>query len=120
MAVALTICHAHVTLGDQTCLRIIQPLTSSMAEPVAGPSTTVQTEPADVVMTESPPLVHPRPVVGKAPPERPLNVKDALSYLNAVKVQFQHKPDVYNLFLDIMKDFKGQLWASSPLNPRSN
>lgn len=80
-----------------------------MAEPVAGPSTTVHTEPADVVMTESPPLVHPRPIVGKAPPERPLNVKDALSYLNAVKVQFQHKPDVYNLFLDIMKDFKGQL-----------
>ncbi|KAF9652603.1 hypothetical protein BDM02DRAFT_3153710 [Thelephora ganbajun] len=60
-------------------------------------------------MTESPPLMHPRPIVGKAPPERPLNVKDALSYLNAVKVQFQHKPDVYNLFLDIMKDFKGQL-----------
>lgn len=82
---------------------------SSMAEPVAGPSTAVQTELADVVMTESPPLLHPRPVVGKAPPERPLNVKDALSYLNAVKVQFQHKPDVYNLFLDIMKDFKGQL-----------
>ena len=80
-----------------------------MAEPVAGPSTAAQTEPVDVVMNESPPLMHPRPIVGKAPPERPLNVKDALSYLNAVKVQFQHKPDVYNLFLDIMKDFKGQL-----------
>ena len=98
-----------VTPGDQTWPCIIHPLKSPMAEPVAGPSTTAQPEPADVVMTESPTLMHPRPIVGKAPPERPLNVKDALSYLNAVKVQFQHKPDVYNLFLDIMKDFKGQL-----------
>jgi paired amphipathic helix protein Sin3a len=42
-------------------------------------------------------------------PERPLNVTDALSYLDAVKVQFQDKPDVYNHFLDIMKDFKSQV-----------
>ena len=41
--------------------------------------------------------------------ERQLNVTDALSYLDAVKVQFQDQPDVYNQFLDIMKDFKSQL-----------
>lgn len=41
-------------------------------------------------------------------PDRPLNVTDALSYLDAVKVQFQDKPDVYNHFLDIMKDFKSE------------
>ncbi|KAF9237770.1 hypothetical protein BU15DRAFT_88601 [Melanogaster broomeanus] len=41
--------------------------------------------------------------------ERRLNVTDALSYLDAVKVQFQDQPDVYNHFLDIMKDFKSQL-----------
>ncbi|KAF7793452.1 hypothetical protein EIP86_004564 [Pleurotus ostreatoroseus] len=40
---------------------------------------------------------------------RPLNVTDALGYLDAVKNQFQDKPDVYNHFLDIMKDFKSQL-----------
>lgn len=40
---------------------------------------------------------------------RPLNVTDALSYLDAVKIQFQDKPDVYNRFLDIMKDFKSQV-----------
>lgn len=40
---------------------------------------------------------------------RPLNVTDALSYLDSVKQQFQENPDVYNQFLDIMKDFKGQL-----------
>ncbi|KAH7886015.1 hypothetical protein F5I97DRAFT_1877064 [Phlebopus sp. FC_14] len=42
-------------------------------------------------------------------PNRPLNVTDALSYLDAVKVQFQDKPDVYNHFLDIMKDFKSEV-----------
>ncbi|KAJ2917816.1 hypothetical protein MD484_g2589, partial [Candolleomyces efflorescens] len=40
--------------------------------------------------------------------DRPLNVTDALGYLDAVKNQFQQKPDVYNQFLDIMKDFKSQ------------
>ncbi|KAJ4485722.1 hypothetical protein J3R30DRAFT_3441510 [Lentinula aciculospora] len=39
---------------------------------------------------------------------RPLNVTDALSYLDAVKLQFAEKPEVYNKFLDIMKDFKSQ------------
>ncbi|KAG6919038.1 hypothetical protein DXG01_009748 [Tephrocybe rancida] len=61
----------------------------------------------------------PRPAPGdspqgttkSSPPEagRALNVTDALSYLDAVKVQFQDKPEVYNRFLDIMKDFKGQV-----------
>jgi paired amphipathic helix protein Sin3a len=32
--------------------------------------------------------------------------QDALSYLDQVKVQFADHPDVYNRFLDIMKDFK--------------
>jgi len=41
-----------------------------------------------------------------------LNVTDALSYLDAVKVQFQEQPDVYNHFLDIMKDFKSQLYVA--------
>jgi paired amphipathic helix protein Sin3a len=45
-------------------------------------------------------------------PERPLNVTDALGYLDDVKVQFQNQPDVYNHFLDIMKDFKGGLCVS--------
>ncbi|KAG7452216.1 uncharacterized protein BT62DRAFT_926424 [Guyanagaster necrorhizus] len=51
------------------------------------------------------------PSSGPKSPEagRPLNVTDALSYLDAVKVQFQDKPEVYNRFLDIMKDFKSQV-----------
>jgi len=39
---------------------------------------------------------------------RPLNVKDALSYLDQVKEQFNDSPEVYNQFLDIMKEFKSQ------------
>jgi paired amphipathic helix protein Sin3a len=35
-------------------------------------------------------------------------VQDALSYLDQVKVRFSDQPDVYNRFLDIMKDFKSQ------------
>jgi paired amphipathic helix protein Sin3a len=41
--------------------------------------------------------------------DRQLNVTDALSYPDAVKVQFHERPDVYNVFLDIMKDFKSQV-----------
>ena len=33
---------------------------------------------------------------------------DALSYLDQVKLKFSDQPDVYNKFLDIMKDFKSQ------------
>ncbi|KAI8799910.1 hypothetical protein BJ742DRAFT_686639 [Cladochytrium replicatum] len=39
---------------------------------------------------------------------RPLNVKDALTYLDQVKGQFGDSPEVYNRFLEIMKDFKAQ------------
>ncbi|CAO3666625.1 unnamed protein product [Rhizopus stolonifer] len=42
------------------------------------------------------------------PGYRPLNVKDALSYLDQVKVKFSDQPEVYNRFLDIMKEFKSQ------------
>ena len=35
-------------------------------------------------------------------------LNDALSYLDQVKLRFQDHPDVYNRFLDIMKDFKSQ------------
>ncbi|XP_028417065.1 paired amphipathic helix protein Sin3a-like [Dendronephthya gigantea] len=37
-----------------------------------------------------------------------LKVEDALSYLDQVKMQFGNQPQVYNDFLDIMKEFKSQ------------
>lgn len=39
---------------------------------------------------------------------RPLNVKDALTYLDQVKMKFADQAKVYNRFLDIMKEFKSQ------------
>lgn len=36
-------------------------------------------------------------------------VQDALGYLEKVKQRFSSTPDVYNNFLDIMKDFKSQV-----------
>lgn len=37
-----------------------------------------------------------------------LKVEDALSYLDQVKFKFGSQPQVYNDFLDIMKEFKSQ------------
>ncbi|CAF4348673.1 unnamed protein product [Rotaria socialis] len=37
-----------------------------------------------------------------------LKVEDALNYLDKVKNQFALQPQVYNQFLDIMKEFKSQ------------
>ena len=38
--------------------------------------------------------------------EAQLKETDALEYLNQVKQQFGDNPEIYNKFLDIMKDFK--------------
>ena len=79
-------------------------------DPQPDPSPPPSDPPANIpdVLMDGPPLAHPQPTVASVT-DRPLNVKDALSYLDAVKTQFHDKPDVYNLFLDIMKDFKGQV-----------
>jgi len=47
-------------------------------------------------------------------PRLTMSVQDALSYLDQVKVQFADQPDVYNRFLDIMKDFKSQAYVLFP------
>ncbi|KAI8070511.1 hypothetical protein BC940DRAFT_16381 [Gongronella butleri] len=67
------------------------PATSSPAQPSSYP-------PSDSTAT--------RPATAKDSGYRPLNVKDALQYLDQVKARFGDRPDVYNRFLDIMKDFK--------------
>ncbi|OWB58459.1 hypothetical protein B5S28_g4495 [[Candida] boidinii] len=67
-----------------------------------------QTEPPQILNNQVPPSAVPQPIPQAQQPYRPLNVKDALSYLDQVKLQFQAQTDVYNNFLDIMKDFKSQ------------
>ena len=38
--------------------------------------------------------------------EAPLDMSDAMNYLDAVKMQFRDKPEVYCQFLDTMQDFR--------------
>ncbi|KAF0683651.1 Aste57867_24296 [Aphanomyces stellatus] len=46
------------------------------------------------------------PATNAQPIYRELRVEDALAYLDQVKQQFGNQPEVYNRFLDIMKEFK--------------
>ncbi|KAJ7185593.1 histone deacetylase complex, SIN3 component [Mycena filopes] len=101
-------------------------------QPLSSPSVRPGSPPRSILNPPAPPTREPSPAVSRsmghsdvatpktkpatpAPssnsPEaaRPLNVTDALSYLDAVKNQFQNQPEVYNRFLDIMKDFKSQV-----------
>ncbi|KAJ3145353.1 Transcriptional regulatory protein sin3 [Irineochytrium annulatum] len=90
---------------------------------VAPPQAPMQITNAPMTITNANPLAavaQPIGVAQQAPPQqaagpvypetsfRPLNVSDALTYLDQVKIQFQDFPHVYNQFLDIMKDFKSQ------------
>ncbi|ORX62697.1 hypothetical protein DM01DRAFT_1003788 [Hesseltinella vesiculosa] len=83
----------------------------SQHQPSASPtSTPIQPSLQDplVVAPSAPPSQPPRSRSDSQNGYRPLNVKDALTYLDLVKMQFSDHPEVYNKFLDIMKDFKSQ------------
>lgn len=59
------------------------------------------------VISNAQPQPPPPPPQGQAQFQR-LKVEDALSYLDQVKFRFGNQPQVYNDFLDIMKEFKSQ------------
>ncbi|KAJ0056818.1 hypothetical protein NL108_018215, partial [Boleophthalmus pectinirostris] len=75
--------------------------------PHVGPHThnlTVQSQGPTVVQGH----VHPAPALASTQGQQQfqrLKVEDALSYLDQVKLQFGNQPQVYNDFLDIMKEF---------------
>ncbi|ORY82379.1 hypothetical protein BCR35DRAFT_303785 [Leucosporidium creatinivorum] len=79
----------------------IPPTTSTPTQSTTAtaPTTTANRFPA------APATAPPAPA---AQPFRPLNVKDALSYLDRVKVTFNDQAEVYDRFLTIMKEFKSQ------------
>lgn len=67
--------------------------------------------PASVVLATT--AAPPPPQNGNSSPQQSgsfqrLKVEDALSYLDQVKFRFSEQPQVYNDFLDIMKEFKSQ------------
>jgi hypothetical protein len=47
-------------------------------------------------------------------PTRGVKFESALDFLDQVKLQFQHQPQIYNYFLDVMKEFKAQTCVSTP------
>lgn len=67
----------------------------------------VQPHGGQVVQSHAHPAPSVAPVQGQQQFQR-LKVEDALSYLDQVKLQFGSQPQVYNDFLDIMKEFKSQ------------
>ncbi|XP_072837916.2 paired amphipathic helix protein Sin3a isoform X1 [Pogona vitticeps] len=69
--------------------------------------TPVQPHGSQVVQSHAHPAPPAAPVQGQQQFQR-LKVEDALSYLDQVKLQFGSQPQVYNDFLDIMKEFKSQ------------
>ncbi|KAH9932297.1 uncharacterized protein B0H18DRAFT_987465 [Fomitopsis serialis] len=102
----------NASVGDQTAAGPSSEATSLLsvkADPKQNSEPTepsfTQDAPADISM--------PQHFAGSVPQsmgvERQLNVTDALTYLDSVKMKFQDKPEVYNRFLDIMKDFKSQI-----------
>ncbi|EQC35298.1 hypothetical protein SDRG_07523 [Saprolegnia diclina VS20] len=74
-----------------------------LARPVPGGPPTQPPPPANQA-----PQQPPNNAQGPPRPLRELRVEDALLYLDQVKQQFGDQPDVYNQFLDVMKEFKSQ------------
>lgn len=77
-------------------------------------------------LTSGPPSRGPTPSPAGTPdpssadrgPPRPspsLQVEDALTYLDQVKIRFGSDPATYNGFLEIMKEFKSQRYPRGPL-----
>ncbi|KAK3095867.1 hypothetical protein FSP39_020142, partial [Pinctada imbricata] len=79
--------------------------------PPPAPQGTTPTHPAVSIHPTGapPPQAHTAAQVqGQQQQFQRLKVEDALSYLDQVKLQFGNQPQVYNDFLDIMKEFKSQ------------
>ena len=101
----------------------VESTTTASSQPLISPDSDpsiLQLVPTGTLDMNTPKPSTPRPQTGDSSPGssgqqpspemgRPLNVTDALSYLDAVRNQFQDNPEVYNQFLDIMKDFKSQM-----------
>ncbi|XP_076678787.1 SIN3 transcription regulator family member A isoform X6 [Andrena cerasifolii] len=99
-----------------------QQYTGAIVVPTAAPSPIKGSGPAGLSSTCSSSSVHSSNVtpLASTPPGsslgggsgsqqfQRLKVEDALSYLDQVKYKFSDQPQVYNDFLDIMKEFKSQ------------
>ncbi|ORY94197.1 hypothetical protein BCR43DRAFT_507394 [Syncephalastrum racemosum] len=85
-----------------------QPYTSHSQPPQQQPPQQQQPQPSSSSSSSQPPPQQQQPHSRDNSGYRPLNVRDALTYLDQVKMEFSDLPNIYNRFLDIMKEFKSQ------------
>lgn len=89
------------------------PVLSPTANPTGGSSIIIpplanpiySTMPAQPSVPSVPTNQNSAPTSAKAGPAHP-QLNDALAYLDRVKAEFHDQPDIYNKFLQIMRDFK--------------
>lgn len=80
-------------------LKVVSPAIPNTTAAVSQPT-------APTVHIQQQPVAQPKEISPTA--YRTLNQKDALLYLDRVKYKFADQPEIYNRFLDIMKDFKSK------------
>ena len=90
-------------LGNSGSVAAQNNATLGLAQSFPPPQISAQTAPPPYLTQPSPATAQQQIANGQQP-----ILNDALSYLDQVKMRFADQPDVYNRFLDIMKDFKSQ------------
>ena len=78
------------------------PVLMQYNQPIPLHTHSISTQHASQSLMQQPPPMNP-------PVKSGINVKDALDYLDEVKLNFIDRSEIYNRFLDIMKDFKSRL-----------
>jgi histone deacetylase complex regulatory component SIN3 len=59
--------------------------------------------------SDAPPQLPPTPQPGGQYPQQKVALTDAFSYLDRVKTEFADQPEVYNRFLQVMREFKSNI-----------
>ena len=88
-----------------------QPPQVSLSAPPPQPFPQIYPSPSAPVPYIPPSQQQQRGGVPPPPIPRPLRVEDALAYLDQVKQKFNDKPLIYNKFLNIMRDFKNNVYV---------
>ena len=101
---AITSVPAAISIAQTLTTQAAVPLPPVQAAPTAPPAVVTV---AAAAAAAAPPVAAAAAAAG-TPNFQRLKVEDALSYLDQVKYKFDNKPQVYNDFLDIMKEFKTQ------------
>lgn len=110
--------HQNSTTPQQTTGTEPEPIVPDVTSPIYSANSSSASVPTLMAAVPESPTTEKKDDVESAPQPAMGNVNgsagcqlsatDALSYIDAIKVQFHDRPDCYNHFLDIMRDFKRQ------------